>query len=543
MDPKPWVLKVAGMLAVLGTLAAVAPANAQFYEDTRRSLQLGPDALTRSPRLVGMGGLSLVLEDAHFRYDIWEFSANPAALMQSDTTSTFEIYPGTTARSTLHDEPASGRTRERQDFALREFRTGYEAWHRSTDGASFGIMGEFNRLRTDAPAGSNAELRSQFTLPRTSVVISGRMPFILTRRLNYGLMLTHRYEARNDETHGLTSNAIGDYIDKEGVRLTPIQSLDPNQYGVRSVGMRAGVLLKATPWMNLGLAYDHLDSKIEGRDDASRNASEIREKRPVGTFSANAAGHLAKLKFVGDASSWSTGQTDQTWVVSFSTGSGQSPVGGRGLLQRREETGSQLRGRVSYTIHALTLSAGGGSYHRDISTTVPAIDDRTSFNYFINVLSARPSADSLSLPDSLRSNASNEDGSEAGVGAALALPWRAAILGLEYHEANSTLHQLLAGTGPQRKAWEVRTGLEVPMNSRLQLRGGYVYRWIDNDEQLSQDEFISHALSSGFSYLPRGSSWGFDAGYQLRWGRADFGDPTRVRTSEQSGLCRVRWVF
>lgn len=543
MDPKRWVRCLVGILAVCSALAAAAPVHAQFYDETRRALELGPDPLAHSPRLVGMGGLTLALEETHSRYDVWEFSGNPAALMQSDTSSSFELYPSTTARNMLHDEPVAGSTRERQDFALREFRTGYEGWRRSTEGASFGLRGEFNRLRTDTPTATNAELRSQFSMPRTSLVLSGRMPFIIPTRLNYGLMFTHRYEARSDETHGLTSNSIGDYIDKDGVTLVPTQALDPTHYGVRSVGVRFGVLLKATPWLNVGGAYDYLGNAIEGRNDAVRNASEIRENRPYGTYSANAAGHFAGLKFVGDASSWSTGNTDQTWVVSYSTGTGQPPVTGRGLFQRRDESGGEVRGRVSYKVNAVTLAAGGGSFHRDITNTAPAADDYTSFNHFLNVLSARSSADSLSLPDSLLSNASKEKGTEFGFGGAIELPWRAAVLGAEYHTANSTLDQLLAGQGPQREATDIRLGLEVPMNARLQLRGGFVHRTIDNDKHLAQDEFVSNAVSSGFGYTPHGASWGFDFGYQVRWGRADFGDPTRVRTSEQTGLCRVRWVF
>ena len=543
MDPKRWVRSFVGILAVCSAIVAAAPAHAQFYDDTRRSLDLGPDPLARSPRMVGMGGLSLALEDVHHRYDVWEFSANPAALMQSDTVSSFELYPGTTARNTLHDEPVGGSTRERQDFALREFRTGYEGWRRSKEGASFGVTGDFNRLRTDTPQATNAELRSQFSMPRTSLVISGRMPFIMPQRLSYGLMFTHRYEARADETHGLFSNAVGDYIDKNGVTLSPIQALDPSHYGIRSVGVRFGVLLRATPWLKVGGAYDYLGHSIEGRNDAVRNTSEIREQRPYGTYTASAAGHFAGLKFVGDASRWSTGKTDQTWVVSYSTGTGQPPIAGRGLFQRRDETGGEVRGRVSYTVNAVTLSAGGGSYHRDVTTTAPAANDLTSFNHFLNVLSARSSADSLSLPDSLLSNASKEQGTEFGFGGAYKLPWRAAVLGAEYHTANSTLDQLIAGQGPQRQATDIRMGLEVPMNDRLQLRGGYDHRKIDNDKHLSQDEFVSNAVTSGFGYTPHASSWRFDFGYQVRWGRADFGDPTRVRTSEQTGLCRVRWVF
>ena len=158
MDPMRRVLNGAWALAAIATLA-VAPAHAQFYEDVRRTLDLGPDPLARSPRMVGMGRLSLVIDDAHHRFDIWEFSGNPAALFDSDSVSTFELFPSTAASSTVHDDPGSPTPRERQDFALREFRTGYEAFRRTPSGTAFGLYGEFDRLRVDFPRAAAVERR------------------------------------------------------------------------------------------------------------------------------------------------------------------------------------------------------------------------------------------------------------------------------------------------------------------------------------------------------------------------------------------------
>jgi hypothetical protein len=543
MDPRRRVLHGLSAFAVIATLSA-ATAHAQFYEDARRDLGLGPDPIARSPQNVGMGRLSLVVDDVHNRFDIWEFSANPAALVESDSVSTIEFYPGTASNSTVHDEDNGGTTRERQDFAMREYRTGYEAWRRTGTGSAFGIMGEFDRLRTDSPSSINAEKRSRFSVPRTSLVLSGKLPLLASQRVRYGLTFTHRYESRTDETRGLVSNAVGDYLDKDGVTLPTVESIIPTHYGIRSAGVRAGVLFRAASWLGIAGAYDYLSNTIEGRNDAQRNSSEIREDRPYGTFSASAQAKLAgHLRLVGDASKWSTGQTDQRWVASFSTGTGSPPVAGRGLYQRREEDGRELRGRASWIQGGLTLSAGGSTFHRQVTTHVPPVDDRTSFNYFINVLSTRQGADSLSLPDSVRANETTETGSEYGVGAALELPWRSARIGVEYHLASSTFEQQLSGSGPDRKVWDVHTGAELPLSGELVVRGGYIYRWLDNDELLAQNEFVSHSVTTGFSYLPRGASWAMDTGYLVRWGRADFGDPTRIRSSEQSGLFRIRWVF
>ena len=543
MNPKHWVLIGACAIAAVAALA-ISPASAQFYEDARRTLDLGPDPLARSPRLVGMGRLSLVAHDEHNRDDIWEYSANPAGLYESDSTSSFEVYPTTAANSTVHDETSGASARERQDFALREYRTGYETWRRSREGTSFGVIGEFDRLRFDTPKSTGVELRSQFSMPRTSIVLAGKMPFLLTERMRYGLVFTHRYQAEAGETRTIVSNAAGDYIDKDGTTLPSPESLAPSQFGIRSIGARVGALLKVGPWLDLAGAYDYLGNAIEGRNDAVRNTSEIREDRPYGTFSASAAGKVAgRLSYVGDARRWSTGQTDQRWVATFSSGSGLPPVLGRGLYQRRDESGHEYRGRVSWTQNALTLAAGGSSFRREATTRVPAINDITSFNHFLNQLSSRPGADSLSLPDSLRSDGTVEQGSEYGVGAALRLPWRSSLLGAEYHSSKNTLDEVLSGAGPHRKSREVRTGLELPVNRLLQLRGGFIHRWLDTDEQVAQTEFVSDALTGGFGYRPQHASWAFETGYEVRWGKADFGDPTRIRTREQAGSFRLRWVF
>lgn len=542
MDPMRRVRSGIWALAAIAALAV--PAHAQFYDDVLRGLGLGPDPLTVSPRLVGMGRLSLVVDDVHHRFDIWEFSHNPAALLDADSVSTFELYPSTTSNSVIHDDPSSDTSRESQDFALSEFHTGYEAWRRARTGSAFGIIGEFDRLRTDLPQTGSTELRTQFSVPRSALVLAGKMPLVASERVRYGISLGYRYESRTDETRGVVSNAAGDYIDQDGDQLQSPVSMVPTQYGVRSLGGRLGVLFRATPWLRVAGAYDYTSNSIEGTEDKERNTSEIREDRPYGTLSASIQGRIAgRLELVGDAAQWSAGRTDQRWVASFSTGSGQLPLTGRGMYQRRDETGHELRGRASWRQGAFTLSAGGTSFRREVTTYVPPVDDRTSFNYFLNSIYSTPGADSLALPDSVRANQSTETGDEYGAGVAYRLPWRSAVVGLEYHSGRSTFEQVLSGDGPDRKVWDVRTGIELPLNSVLQLRGGYIYRWLDQDELLSQNEYVSNAMTAGLGFGPEGSSWAFDAAYLKRWGKADFGDPTRLRSNEQMGLCRIRWVF
>jgi hypothetical protein len=103
------------MVAMLAMGVLVPAAHAQFYGETRRTAGLDADPLNRSPRLVGMGRLSLVLDDPHNRIDLWEFAGNPAGLLDADSVSAFELRPGTHSASagtisSRTERPSSART-------------------------------------------------------------------------------------------------------------------------------------------------------------------------------------------------------------------------------------------------------------------------------------------------------------------------------------------------------------------------------------------------------------------------------------------------
>jgi len=75
------------------------PVGAQLYEDARRAIDLSPDPLARSPRLLGMGRLSLVIDDPRNRITLWDFAANPTGIGEVDTVSTLEVRPSTASAS------------------------------------------------------------------------------------------------------------------------------------------------------------------------------------------------------------------------------------------------------------------------------------------------------------------------------------------------------------------------------------------------------------------------------------------------------------
>jgi hypothetical protein len=187
------------------------------------------------------------------------------------------------------------------------------------------------------------------------------------------------------------------------------------------------------------------------------------------------------------------------------------------------------------------LGVGLNSSFRRIDEVAPPVGDQTSFNYFLDFLFNKSGTDSLVLPDSIRSNETTEQAWNGGLGAAMKLPFREGLLGLEYHRDRSELNQTLAGKGPAPSGWDVRTGTELGINHVLRIRGGYSYRWDDRDEETPQNEYVTHTASVGLGFRPNGARWGLDAAYALSWSRSDFGDPTRSRSNAQRLLTRLRW--
>src|SRR5262249_59283777 len=82
--------------ALATTSAAIAlggmPAGAQLYLPALGQL---PDAIARSPRLVGIGRLELVIPDRHNRINLWDYAGNPAGLALDDSASVFYLRPTT----------------------------------------------------------------------------------------------------------------------------------------------------------------------------------------------------------------------------------------------------------------------------------------------------------------------------------------------------------------------------------------------------------------------------------------------------------------
>src|SRR5213594_1558731 len=124
MSPRYGVRIGAALVSVLVSWAAVSSVSAQLYDEARQLLDLFPDPIARSPRLLGMGRLTFLFDDRRNRITLWDFAGNPTGVLENDSTSTVELQPTTAAISSLHDVAGNGRLLERQDLAAREIRLG-----------------------------------------------------------------------------------------------------------------------------------------------------------------------------------------------------------------------------------------------------------------------------------------------------------------------------------------------------------------------------------------------------------------------------------
>ena len=132
MRPSRRLLPKALFPAVLACLLAAGSAFGQFYDPALRSLDLVSD-VPRSPRLLGMGSLSLSVPDNYQGFTLWNFAGSPVGAYADDSTSTLQLRPMTGAASGAH---LGAQGLEREDLAGRATSTGFEMFHRDGQGSA-----------------------------------------------------------------------------------------------------------------------------------------------------------------------------------------------------------------------------------------------------------------------------------------------------------------------------------------------------------------------------------------------------------------------
>jgi hypothetical protein len=527
-------------------LAGASPASAQEFAATEQALGVSPDPIARSPRLSGMGRLTLLGDDRHNRITLWEFAGNPAGISSADSTSTLELRPGTSSASDISDDVYQSGPFERQTLAGRGMRTGIEGWRRA-GGVAYGIIGDFNSVRMDEPFASGIERRTHVSDPRMMGAINGPMPYVKSGHMKYALSVFAGRERGEDQFMTYVTNGAGSYIDRDGTTLTSPDLFAPNDRRSLNVGGSATLAYSFGRWLEAAATGHLVNTELSGFNSGGRYYAETREQlrghRPYPVGQATLIAHVGKhLEWGWDGRMWDA-RSEQHWVFTISAGIGQNPFSGRGTLARREERGSEMRTRLRWTLGALEVGGGLSTSYLQNVIAPPDPADPTSLNQFLYTLYRRPNADSLAIPDSVSNSRSERRAWDAAGGVALRLPGRRGLVGIEYHKTQNELVQDPGGLGPRQTSWDVRAGIEYRLVPVLMARLGYIHGSLDADELTRNNETISNTGTVGFSVQPAGAVWSFDAGYGVEWRRADYGDPAQPRGSRQQLASQLRWTF
>ena len=542
MSPRRRVL-LSAISSILLLTALAVPVYAQFYDAARGSLGFSLDAIERSPRLLGMGGMTFVGDDPHTAITLWDFAASPLGILEADSVNTAELYPATSSFSGVHNLPSDAGTLERQDRAARETRVAYELWRRTGGKSAYGIAGDLGSLRMDQIFSETVERRSVLSQPTIMPVLTGHVPYVKSSRWLYSARLFYSGETAQNQYRSLSQNSQGQYIDQDGPEQNPPEFFTATDFKVRSTGGGLGVAYDRGRALKAAVNMDVVQNNIQGKNESSRRAAQNDEKRPYHTSQATLVGRLGRsLEWGVDGRDWRS-QSEESWFFSISAGVGADPLVGRGKLLQREERGRALRTRLRWTHGPFELGGGLSTGYRRIAVTPPGLGDLTSFNHFRNTVIYRVNADSLVLPDSVVFNQSEERTWEAGGGLAMRLPGARGSWGVEYHRLQGLMEQTLSGQGPLRKGWDLRTGLEYRCTEVLTGRVGYAYRWEDRDDYTQQNESLANTMTLGLGLRPAGATWNFELGYAIEWLRADYGTPAEPHASRQQLASMVRWAF
>jgi len=534
----------ASCVAILALVAFAGRSDAQvsqLVQGTAVASGFSLDPLARSPSLIGMGQLSLVGSDPHYRITLWDFGGNPTGAGVAESTSTIDLRPDAVGASDVQDFiDSSGRIR--QSYAAHGGDLGYEMWRRQGR-LTYGAIGNLGTLQTDQPYSDDVEHRANLKVPSVTPIITGVMPFTHSGRTRYSLDVRWSEQSLESRYLGIVQNAAGDFISLDSDERKPPNVFVPESFDVRHVGGGGAVSHVVAPWLTVAGGYDGVGVRINGENPDKRNISQTHELRPYNIGQATLIGRIGRdIEWGVDGRGWkSTSET--SWNFTISAGQGAIPLSGRGKLLERHEEGTTMRSRAVWHAGSFDIGAGWNTNYNKVDVTAPALDDHTSFNYFMNTVFNRGTADSLALADSVSTGSTALHGWEAGGGLAWRLPSQRGTVGVEYHKDRLLEQSLSAGLGPRRVGWDVRMGADLVCTPAIRARVGYQYRWDDEDDYTKQNEYLSNVVTGGVGVSPKRSMWRFDLSYAIRWLHADYGDPSYPHGSRQQLRSQIHWAF
>lgn len=534
--------RLSALAAILASLALAAPSLAQVADApaaVRAPFYTDPNPLWRSPALIGMGRLTLA-EDRDNDLDLWDFARNPAGIYGSDTTSTIELRPGVATSYAEQVMPLGDPNQHVQTLDARQGIMGYEAWRRTPDGNAYGFYGDMTANRYATPYDDLRGLSDHENTPGGTLALNGKLPFLAKGHMSYALRGTYVKGKTEDVYSLLAINPTGIYLDRGGDRVAPPDQLTPVESKNTYVGLGGAVSYRFGRPLTLAIGGDYLEERMSGRNEGFRYRLETTEKRPYGLGQATALGKLGShLEWIADGRTWQAADQNR-FDYSLSAGITNVPLEARGLRYNRFEEGSQFKGRVRWLAGALDLGGQLDTWYQRVRIGAPDPLDETSYNAFLGSIVYRTGADSLVIPDSIRTNTTDVRGYDYALGGSIR-SHRGARFGAEYHWLRSRTDQATSGPGPQLEGWDFRTGFEYPCAPLLRARGGFIYRRWDADKFTSQNEFVTRTVTTGLGVGPANLNWSVEAGYSFEWGGPDYDEPYRLRGHQQQLALQLRW--
>lgn len=539
MSPTRWVLPRALSFTMLAVVLGPVPAHAQLYEPAIRSLDLASAVVARSPRLLGMGGLSITIPDRDAQINLWDLANMPAGLVFDDTTSTIDVRPGTGSLSSVRSIDGG---RERQNLSARSTAAQFEGVYRSRQsGGVFGVAGDLSGLQWDRPYSDVVEVRQGLSHPEVTAILGGKLPRFFHGHLNWALHSRFRNEHLEEQYREIVSNSAGDYIDQAGGQLTPPSEFSPTDMTVETNSLGLSTAYSVGNAARIGLGIEHSTDKYKALNEQQRSTSEVQEDRPFWTGQAALVGKLGPTLEYGVTGTGRRSDSEADWRFSASGGTGTEPLSGRGNLLTRKEESSEMRARLRWTPSRLALAASMATAADEITIDPPNANDQTSFNHFMNVTFDRAGTDSLAYPDSVVHQENRRWAVTYGGGASCKI--EKGIVGVEYHWARDIHSSNITGEGPKRVAWDIRAGFERELGPQMRARAGYSHRRVDEDEFTVDNEWIANALAFGFGYAPAKSGWSLELGYQFEFRGQEFETAADDRQTRQNLAMQIHWVF
>ncbi len=539
MSPTRWVLPRALSLSLLAAVLGAATASAQYYDPALRALDLSTGSVARSPRLLGMGGLSLVAPDRDTQTNLWDFAGMPVGLASDDTTSTMDIRPGTGA---LYSVRRLGNGLERQNLGARTNAAGFEGVYRNHEtGSSFGVVGDLSGLRWDRPYSSDVEHREALSHPEVMGVLGGTLPRFFHGHMAWAAHLRFRGETVEEQYRSIIKNASGEWIDLTGTELDPPSEFEPTKVTVTTSAYGLSSAYSIGKRGKFALGIEHEGNRIVAINELKRSKSETQETRPYWVGRAAIIGGLGEDIEFGVEGTGRVSDSEQDWRFTTSAGVGVEALSGRGNLLTRKEKSSEMRARVRWTPGKAVLAGVVQTGAYKITVDPPDADDPTSFNRFMNTAFNRPNADTLAFPDSISHDESRRWAVAAGGGASYL--FGRTTVGMEYHWSRDMRSATVVGEGPRRIAYDIRAGLERPLGALMKLRLGYAYRSVDEDDFTTLNEYIANAGSVGLGYSPAASSWSLETGYTVEFRGRDDRDPADERQNRHHLAAQLHWAF